>query len=179
MIDYQLISLIATGIAIAGVVVGYLDLNRRQRQAGKEAVGVERQAQERAEKVLRQAQDRALEILEKARLDTENRNEKLEIRLDKAEEKEITDFKKALVGITAGLQGGAATAVGQKIDEEFARARLEIQGYKNQRLKEIDAKVVDIIKDVTRRTLGKALDTTKHTALIAAALEEAKTAHVL
>ncbi len=179
MIDYQLISLIATGIAIGGVVVGYLDLKRRQGQVDGEAGKVLRQAQDKAGNVLRQAQDRALEILERARLDTEARSEKLEVRLDRAEEKEITDFKKALVGITADLQGEVATVVGQKIDEEFSRARLEIQGYKDQRLKEIDAKAVDIIKDVTRRTLGKALDMAKHTALIAAALEEAKLAHVL
>ena len=177
--DYQLISLIATGIAIAGVAVGYLDLKRRQRRADGEAEKVLRQAQEKAENVLRQAKDRALDILEKYRLDTENRNEKLEIRLDKVEEKEMQDFKKAVVNVASELQGEAATVVGQKIDEEFAKARLEIQGYKAQKLKEIDAKATEIIKDVTRKALGKALDTAKHTALIAAALEEAKLAHVL
>lgn len=162
-----------------GIIMGYLDLGMRRREKQREAKKIETEAQERAEKVLRQAQEKALEILEKVRLDMENRNEKLEIRLDKAEEKEITDFKKALVGITTDLQGEAATVVGQKIDEEFDRAKLEIEGYKAQKLKEIDAKTTEIIKDVTRQVLGKALDTTKHSALVAAALEEAKIAHVL
>ena len=170
--DYQLILLVAIGVAVAGIIVGYLDLGRRQGEEQGEAKKIEREAKERAERLLRQAQDRALEILEKARLDVENRNEKLEIRLDKAEEKEIADFKKA---------AGQATPVimGRKIDEEFARAKLEIDGYKTQKLKEIDDKASEIIKDVTRQVLGKALDTTKHSALVAAALEEAKIAHVL
>ncbi len=179
MIDYQLISLIAIGVAAVGIIMGYLDLGRRKRKEQQEAKRIENEAQEKAERVLRQAQDRALEILEKARIDTEARSQELGVRLDRVEEKEMQDFRKALVGVTADLQGEAATAVGQKIDEEFAQAKLEIQRYKDQRLKEIDAKAVDIIKDVTRRTLGKALDTTKHTALITGALEEARLTHVL
>lgn len=179
MVDYQLISLVAIGIAGVGVIVGYLDLGRRKKKEQQEVKKIVNEAEGRAEKVLRQAQDRALEILEKARLDTEARNEKLEVRLDRAEEKEITGFKQALVGISADLRGEAATVVGQKVDEEFARAKLEIEGYKIQKLKEIDGKASEIIKDVTRKALGKALDMTKHTALVMAALEEAKTAHVL
>lgn len=162
-----------------GIIVGYLDLGVRKREEQQEAKKIEAVAQETAGRVLRQAQERALEILEKTRLDVESRNEKLEIRLNKVEEKEMQDFGKALAGITADLQGEAATVVGQKIDEEFARAKLEIDGYKTQKLKEIDAKTTEIIKDVTRQVLGKALDTTKHSALVAAALEEAKIAHVL
>ena len=170
--DYQLISLAATGIAIAGVVVGYLDLKRRQHGVDAEADVKLKQAQEKAEKVLRQAQDKALEILERARMDTEARSQELGVRLDRAEEKEIADFKKAV---------GEATPVimGRKIDEEFDRAKEEIEGYKTQRLKDIDAKAMKIIKDVTRSALGKALDTEKHKTLIMAALEEAKSAHVL
>lgn len=170
--DYQLISLIATGIAIAGVTAGYLDLGRRKRREQQEAGKIVDEAHNKAEHVLRQAQDKALEILEKARLDTEARSEKLEVRLDRAEEKEIADFKKTMGETTPVIMG-------RKIDEEFARAKLEIDGYKTQKLKEIDVKASEIIKDVTRKALGKALDMAKHTALITAALEEAKTAHVL
>ncbi len=155
-----------------GIIMGYLDLGRRKRKEQQEVKRIESEAQGKAEKILRQAQDKALEILEKTRLDTEARSEKLEAKLDRAEEKQVAEFKKAV--------GDAAPAIlGQKIDEEFAQAKLEIQRYKDQRLKEIDAKAVDIIKDVTRRTLGKALDTTKHTALITGALEEARLTHVL
>lgn len=179
MIDYQLISLVAIGVAAVGIITGYLDLGLRRREEQREAKKIETEAQERAEKVLRQAQDKALEILEKTRIDVEARSQKLDDRLDRAEEKEIQDFGKALVGITTDLQGEAATVVGQKVDEEFARVKLEIEGYKAQKLKEIDAKASEIIKDVTRQVLGKALDTAKHSALVAAALEEAKIAHVL
>ncbi len=170
--DYQLISLIVIGVAAVGIIVGYLDLGVRKREELREAKKIEVEAQERAGRVFRQAQDRALEILERARVDIEARDQKLEVRLDRVEEKEIADFKKAV---------GEATPVimGRKIDEEFARAKLEIDGYKTQKLKEIDEKTMEIIKDVTRQVLGKALDTTKHSALVAAALEEAKTAHVL
>jgi|GEM_PF-4305783 len=159
--DYQLISLIATGTAIVGVVAGYLDLGRRKSQEQQEAEKVLRQAQDKAEHVLRQAQDKALEILEKARLDTEARSEKLEVRLDRAEEKEITDFRKALGQTTTAL------------------VQAQIEGYKVKKMQEVDARAQEMVQQVTRAVLGKALDTAKHIALIKGALEEAKSAHVL
>lgn len=170
--DYQLISLIATGIAIAGVVVGYLDLGRRKKKEQQEVGRIVDEVGEKARKILQQAQYKALEILEKARLDTEARSEKLDIRLDRAEEKEIMDFKKALGQTTAGVMK-------QKVDEEIAAAQAQIEGYKVKKMQEVDAKVQDMVSQVTKEVLGKALDTSKHTALIAAALEEAKLAHVL
>ncbi|KKU28145.1 MAG: hypothetical protein UX80_C0035G0008 [Candidatus Amesbacteria bacterium GW2011_GWA2_47_11b] len=170
--DYQLISLIAMGIAIAGVVVGYLDLKRRQHGVDAEADVKLKQAQEKAEKVLRQAQDKALEILERARMDTENRNEKLEIRLDRAEEKQVAEFKKAV--------GDAAPAIlGRKIDEEFVRAKAEIGEYRKQKETEIALRAEELVRQVAKQALGKGLDMEKHKALIVAALEEAKSAHVL
>ncbi|KKU02757.1 MAG: Ribonuclease Y [Candidatus Amesbacteria bacterium GW2011_GWB1_47_26] len=170
--DYQLISLVATGIAIVGVGLGYLDLGSRKKKEQQEAGKMVDEAQDKAAKILRQAQDKAVQILEKARLDTENRNEKLEIRLDRVEEKEMREFKKTLGQTTAGVMR-------QKVDEEIMAAQAQIEGYKVKKMQEVDAQAQEMVRQVTRAVLGKALDTSKHTALITAALEEAKTAHVL
>ena len=170
--DYQLISLVATGIAIVGVGLGYLDLGSRKKKEQQEAGKMVDEAQDKAAKILRQAQDKAVQILEKARLDTENRNEKLEIRLDRAEEKQVAEFKKAV--------GDAAPAIlGRKIDEEFVRAKAEIGEYRKQKETEIALRAEELVRQVAKQALGKGLDMEKHKALIVAALEEAKSAHVL
>lgn len=136
------------------------------------------EAQDKAAKILEMAQERALEILNKSRIDLENRNDKLETRLDKIEEKEVTDFRKSLEQVTTDLRGEASVVVGQRVDEEFAKAREEIKGYKEMREKEIDGKVDQILKQVVYEVVGKTLNNDDHRELILKSLEEAKKQHV-
>ena len=66
-----------------------------------------------------------------------------------------------------------------KVDEEYTKIQSELEKYKKDRLKEIDENKNQIIKDMSTKVLGEAIDTDKHQELIMKALEEAKKENVL
>jgi len=136
-------------------------------------------AKRKAERIVEEAQERALKVLGEARLGAENRNKKLETRLDRIEEKEVREFRKTLEDVATSVEGEATVVVGQKIDEEVAKARVEIEKYKTQKIKQVDDSIGEIVKETVRKVLGKGITALEHKDLVVQALQEAKENHVL
>ncbi|MEK7064366.1 MAG: hypothetical protein AAB973_02030, partial [Patescibacteria group bacterium] len=114
-----------------------------------------------------------------ARLDTEARSKKLEARLDRMEDKEMTAFKKSVVGMAQNIEGEALAVVGQKVDEEVEKAKAAVAKYRQAKIAEIDTRAEEVIRMVTAKVLGKALDLAQHEQLVKQAIEEAKAENVL
>ncbi len=60
------------------------------------------------------------------------------------------------------------------VSDEFEEAKLQIAAYKKQKMETIDAKVNEIIKEVTKDILSKGINEEEHKQLILKALENAK-----
>ncbi|HSX48861.1 MAG TPA: hypothetical protein VLE44_01225 [Candidatus Saccharimonadales bacterium] len=60
------------------------------------------------------------------------------------------------------------------VSGEFEEAKLQIGAYKKQKMEAIDAKVNEIIKEVTKDILSKGINEEEHKQLILKALENAK-----
>jgi len=179
MVDYQLISVLALGVAMVGTISLYLKTKFDKKKIVAREEEIVAGAKRKAEKIMAEAQDRALRVLEEARLGAENRNKKLETRLDRIEEKEVREFKKTLGDVATSVEGEATAVVGQKIDEEVAKARVEIEKYKAQKFKQVDDNIGEIVKETVKKVLGKGITALEHKDLVVQALQEAKENHVL
>lgn len=177
--DYQLISVLTLGIAMVGTVSMYLKTKFDKRKIVAREEEIVLAAKRKAERIINEAQERALKVLGEARLGAENRNKKLEGRLDRIEEKEMKDFRKTLNQVATSVEGEATAVVGQKIDEEVAKARVEIEKYKTQKIKQVDENIGEIVKETVRKVLGKGVTALEHKELVLQALREAKENHVL
>lgn len=178
MVDYQLISVLTLGVAMVGTLSLYLKTRFDKRKIVAREEEIVGGAKRKAERIINEAQERALKVLGEARLGAENRNKKLETRLDRIEEKEIKNFRKTLDQVATSVEGEATAVVGQKIDEEVAKARVEIEKYKAQKLKQVDENIDEIIKETVRKVLGKGITALEHKDLVLQALREAKENHV-
>ena len=78
MVDYQLISVLALGVAMVGTISLYLKTKFDKKKIVAREEEIVAGAKRKAEKIMAEAQDRALRVLEEARLGAENRNKKLD-----------------------------------------------------------------------------------------------------
>ncbi|MEK7154766.1 MAG: hypothetical protein AAB697_01410 [Patescibacteria group bacterium] len=177
--DYQLISVLTLGVAMVGTASLYLKTRFDKSKIVAREEEIVEGAKRKAERIINEAQERALKVLGEARLGAENRNKKLETRLDRIEDKEVREFKKALGDVATSVEGEATVVVGQKIDEEVAKARVEIEKYKQLKLKQVDDNIGEIVKETVKKVLGKGITALEHKDLVLQALQEAKENHVL
>ena len=176
--DYELINLTITGVLMVAALSLYVAMREKKRRVERTEVEVAAGARKRAVKIVDEAQSRALQILGEARLDTEARSKKLEARLDRMEDKEMTAFKKSVAGISQNIEGEALAVVGQKVDEEVEKAKAAVEEYKAAKIAAIDIRAGEAIRMVTAKVLGKALDLAQHKQLVKQAIEEAKKENV-
>lgn len=64
-----------------------------------------------------------------------------------------------------------------QVDAEIAAAREEVEAYKERRKRILNERIIDIVQDVTKETLGKTLSLADQSELVYKALEEAKKEH--
>lgn len=82
----------------------------------------------------------------------------------------IDNFRKSLsVEITKAQEETRNT-----IKEAYSKASMEIEKYKEDRMKQIDASILSVIKEVTEKVLGKSISYDEHEKLVQKALEESK-----
>jgi len=85
--------------------------------------------------------------------------------------------KKRTDALSAGIQGELST-MRQEIEEKLLAGVQEAQAgakvYQEQKLKELDAKIYQILGEVAKKTLGRAIDLSTHEELVMEALEKAK-----
>ena len=177
--DYELINLTITGVLMVAGLSLYVAMREKKRRVERIETELASAARKRAVKIVDEAQERALQILGEARLDTEARSKKLEARLDRMEDKEMTAFKKSVVGMAQNIEGEALAVVGQKVDEEVEKAKAAVAKYRQAKIAEIDTRAEEVIRMVTAKVLGKALDLAQHEQLVKQAIEEAKAENVL
>jgi F0F1-type ATP synthase membrane subunit b/b' len=82
----------------------------------------------------------------------------------------IDSFRVSLTDEIKRAQGDA----NKVITEAYKQAMEGVEKYKEERLKEVDDSILDIVKDVTEKVLGKTLSLEEHEKLVHKALEEAK-----
>jgi len=65
-------------------------------------------------------------------------------------------------------------SVTETINQKIAQTEKNIEDYKKEKLKEVDQKIYQIIGEVAKKTIGKAIDISDHEKLVIEALEKAK-----
>jgi len=85
------------------------------------------------------------------------------------------ELSEGLVEKIDGIYQVAKTFINQKI----AQTEKNIEDYKKEKLKEIDQKIYQIIEDVAKKTIGKAIDLSTHEELVIQSLEKAKKEKIL
>ena len=84
--------------------------------------------------------------------------------------KEITNFKESMEKLTVLSQD----EVKKKIDADYALLKKEIEDYKNQELQKVESGIYELLENVSKLVLGKALSLSEHEELIEKSLKEAK-----
>jgi len=84
--------------------------------------------------------------------------------------KEITNFKESMEKLTVLSQD----EVKKKIDADYALLTKEMEDYKNQELQKVESGIYELLENVSKLVLGKALSLSEHEELIEKSLKEAK-----
>ena len=83
---------------------------------------------------------------------------------------EIKNFKESMQKLTTLSQ----REVGRKIDADYEVAKKEIESYKKEELIRIDSGIYELLEEMAKEVLGKALSLAEHEDLIEKSLEKAK-----
>jgi hypothetical protein len=84
--------------------------------------------------------------------------------------KEITNFKESMEKLTTLSQNEAK----KKIDADYTVLKKEMEDYKNQELQKVEEGIYELLENVSKLVLGKALSLSEHEELIEKSLKEAK-----
>jgi len=160
-------------------------------------------AQTKSQKVLEEAYTKAREIISEANSHLKKEETGLTKALEKAQEvytrayneaiksSEIKaeqmirsipqDIKVSLISVIDAFRVSltdeikrAQSDANRVITDAYKEALLSVDKYKEDRMKDIDASILTIVKDVTERVLGKSIGIEEHEKLVHKALEEAK-----
>ncbi|MEN9407975.1 MAG: hypothetical protein RLZZ455_1191 [Candidatus Parcubacteria bacterium] len=110
-----------------------------------------------------------LEALEKLRNQDIKSFEKVSADAAEIATKEMQDFTKSLKGETID----AHAIMRERIEQEYAKAEEEIEKYKLEKLKMIDASVYPLLKNVVSLVVGKSLTQSDHESLVTQAIQDA------
>jgi hypothetical protein len=83
---------------------------------------------------------------------------------------ELEDFREILKKETMESE----QVVSQKVNSEYQKVHLELEGYKAKKMQEINQAANKIVLEVTEEVLGKAISLDEHQKIIVDALEKAK-----
>lgn len=190
--DFELIIIIASNIALAGIVAAYLKLQNEFAKFKRDKESIHSEAREKAVRVVETAKEKALEILSEAKSDSLRESETIDMRLQEISENKLREYKKMLQKVSESIEDTAVrelseykktltfeTAEGQKIMEQkmteaMTAAQEQIENYKAQKMAEIDERIEKLIKKITLQVLGKGLRIDDQTKIVISALEKAK-----
>jgi len=197
-----IILLIGVVLAYLRMVGKYLDLKEVGTE-GVDPQTIIRQAQEKAQRILENAQYDARETISKAgnfldinqNLVAKELQRASQIYAKKYEQillvtqdniiKTIQtipeDSKKVLLSeisairtLLSGQVQKAADEAKNLVTDAYKKAEMEVENYKNVRMREIDESIVMILKEVARKVLAKEISQEEHEKLVLKALEQAK-----
>lgn len=172
-------------------------------EARKKAQKTYEEANVKSQKIIGEASQKAQNILSEAEIFSSQGKEKMHAFLQEITAQQAKSFQEILVKFDSNsikLLNSISTNVQQNAGKELQvfrlslqqeaakfgntlidavkaqrkEAEVEIQAYKQARIKNVDDKIFEIIKAASREILGKALTSDEHEDLIIKALEEAK-----
>ncbi len=88
--------------------------------------------------------------------------------------KEIADFRKDVETATVKTE----TAINTQLDKQYQAVNQDLEKYKAEMMKKVNADIVNIVQDVMGRVATKTLSGHEHETIVLNALEEAKKQHV-
>lgn len=101
--------------------------------------------------------------------------------LNRAAEKELAGIQEVNLKASEVLSKDLAQkfakvyqSVQDSLGKKVVETEKEIENYKKERLKEIDQKIYQMLGEVAKKTIGKAIDLSEHEKLVMEALEKAK-----
>ena len=182
----NLIIIVLLCVVIAFLVSIYLDMARKQGFLHGQEEKLNEKARLKSEKILEAAKEKAMQIFREAKMLSDEQRDELEKQwkmvarkvsrdFEAEAEDEVKGFRKSLELEAVGVE----KAVADRVEQEFAVAKQQIEEYKKMRLTKLDAEIVEIINDTVKRVVGKIIPMEEHKRLIISALEEAKREHVL
>lgn len=190
-----MIEAIAIGSTVGAIVLlasVYLQWKKNLRHSQRDEQLITGRARQKAQAIVNRARDQALQILASAKISASGENTRLEESLSKISaeqlrefqavlsniskniesdtQKEMSQFKDALELETINSQKAVATQIQQKYDQSLA----DIEKYKADKLKEVDAQIKQIIATVVKEVVGKTIPIEEHEQIILSALKAAK-----
>ncbi len=195
--NFEIFGVLILSVVLAVVLAAYDKLLRELKRLKQEKETIELRARHRAMKVVEDARDRALEIMQKANAQMQRDRGHLDTELQKVSSEQLDEYKQVLQNISKAVENnamreldefkqalqmgttGAQKIVEQKIEDEYAKARLEVQDYKKSQMEKVDKHVVELLERVVTKAANKALTIDQHADLVIEALREAKTQHVI
>jgi F0F1-type ATP synthase membrane subunit b/b' len=95
-------------------------------------------------------------------------------------------IKNQLVGEVDSLRADLGNLAGKmqqefskRLDEEYTKISQEIENYRLRQFGKVDQEIEEIVRNVTKKVLGRSIEPKDHQDLVLKALEEAKKQHVL
>jgi len=182
----NLIVLVVLSAIIAILMAAYLNLAKKLNYERGQEDKINEKARLKQEKILEEAREKALQILREAKmLSDEQRDEfeeqwknvikKVSRDFESGAEDEVKGFRKSLEVEAVGVE----KAVADRVEQEFATAKQQIDEYKKYRLAKLDGEIDEIVSNTVKKVIGKVIPMEEHKKLIISALEEAKREHIL
>ena len=116
----------------------------------------------------------------------------MEERLDKVSEGQIGQYKQVLKNISKYIEDSALREmqefkktlemetldaqkiIGKRIEDQYTNLTRDLEDYRLRKLDDLNNKIFEALKTVSRRVLGKTLSVDDHADLVIKALEEAR-----
>lgn len=190
--SFEILLVIGLTVALAVALKEYEKLRQELARVRSRTAEIEERAKERGMRLVEKARDKALEIIAQARNVGEADKVDLEERLGRATRRHLDNYRETLQKISKDIENEALRelnefkdalqmetvktqdVVAEKISEEYERAKLELNNYKNESLRKIDAQAREMVKEAAKRILGKTLNLEDHEQLVIRALEEVR-----
>ncbi len=179
-----------------------------EQEALKEAEAQLSKAGKTAERIIEEARLKASEIIKGTQVFSTETKDKMAGELNRVSTEHINNFKKALTdakaetvavltSVSKDLKTQAVAEVGsfkgslqkeiqsahvalkEAVNEGYRKVEEELGNYRQARMRQVDETIFEILREVSRRVLGKAISLDEHEELAIKALEEAKKENVL
>lgn len=205
LISSFVLLLVGVVVTYFWLVRKYLAMQHEQGERGLELAKVREQvfqdAQQQAGAILADAQKKAQDIIKGAEFFENQQKAEVDKVLQTATHQFANAYKilldeaskntsKTLQSISDDIKNAVLAEVRgftEKMQEEakgtvssiYRDIELEINAYKQQRLKQIDTAIIQIIEETAQKVVGKELSLEEHEKLVLKALEEAKRQNIL
>lgn len=132
------------------------------------------EAQKEYEEIVKRASKKADEIISSSFSLNEKIKQSAEESYEKALQKELGKLNEKNIDILNNISKDIVSMLKQKAEEDYSKVKKELEEYKGERLKKIDENIYNLLLDVSKETIGKALTFEDHQELILEALDKAK-----